>query len=708
MSLSMLVGGGAECGPSNPLQTLSKRFDQDRGAQQDVAGPSRSRGPLSGEVHFRSLHAPTPELQQEAARFFGAGLASAPHLSQVPLSMSLPAQPFDVAELRDALPAGSVQRAQISGAAGAVWAGDFLAREQAQAQAVPATRVEQQGQVQTAASPMQSGALPWSSVYAGHEMAPMANMTNAMVVPVQRHVVQSDQKSWDKEFQSQESLLNASLPVLSEALPEQEHQQPQQDVRRAVPADEMARLAAQVIDSVKHEQNPKFQKSEFIQLMRQLRDGEVIVKKDDIVPKDATATTAVDVKGKGRAVVMHDDVSSLSTSSSQSHGHPSYQGSEALNAAYMEQAMDPHEAYFRQENAELTEYWNAHYTGPATRTVPTVQEKNSWHEMQRDWDAFEATTLGVKPVANYQFQTNNPYLLGDRTQHHAMHMSHSQRANENVLELEAAVQRDPSNAAAWFELGVKQQENEREAKAIQALERAIELDPTHLPAWLALAVSYTNDIHRLGTYNAIREWVLRNPKYEAVVSRSSLAADARGDFVGLIDVLIQMARSADQQEGGVDADVQVALAVLLNATEEYAKAVDCFLTALAVRPDDSLLYNRVGATMANNGQASDALGYYFRALDLNPAYIRARFNLGISCINLRRYDEAASHILDALVLQDSDGIQDGTGMNDARGVTSSTLWESLKTTCLHLQRADLASMCDRRDLDGFRSVFQAV
>lgn len=55
------------------------------------------------------------------------------------------------------------------------------------------------------------------------------------------------------------------------------------------------------------------------------------------------------------------------------------------------------------------------------------------------------------------------------------------------------------------------------------------------------------------------------------------------------------------------------------------------------------------------------------------------------------------------MLQDSDGVEDGTGMNDSRGVTSSTLWESLKTTCLHLQRADLASMCDRRDLDGASS-----
>lgn len=69
----------------------------------------------------------------------------------------------------------------------------------------------------------------------------------------------------------------------------------------------------------------------------------------------------------------------------------------------------------------------------------------------------------------------------------------------------------------------------------------------------------------------------------------------------------------------------------------------------------------------------------------------------------QRYEQATSHILDALVLQDSDGVKDGTGMNDGRGVTSSTLWDSLKTTCLHLQRADLASMCDRRDLDGVYS-----
>jgi peroxin-5 len=128
------------------------------------------------------------------------------------------------------------------------------------------------------------------------------------------------------------------------------------------------------------------------------------------------------------------------------------------------------------------------------------------------------------------------------------------------------VQRDPTNAAAWFELGVKQQENEREAKAIQALQRSIGLDPSHLPAWLALSVSYTNDNNRMGTYNAVKEWVLQNPKYQDIVSQTSLRSDSPGDFAGLVDVLINIARSADQK-GGVDADVQVALAVLLNTTE---------------------------------------------------------------------------------------------------------------------------------------------
>ncbi|KAJ7268751.1 hypothetical protein B0H12DRAFT_1096493 [Mycena haematopus] len=281
---------------------------------------------------------------------------------------------------------------------------------------------------------------------------------------------------------------------------------------------------------------------------------------------------------------------------------------------------------------------------------------------------------------------------------------------DSVLELEAAVQRTPTSAPAWFDLGVKQQANEREKQALQALTRAVELDPSYLAAWLALAVSHTNDGNRAGTHDAVRQWVERNERYGGAVARYRAAhpdeENAHADrFGSLIQCLIEMARS-EGESGEIDADIQIALAVLLNTNEDYEKAQDCFRTALAVRPDDWLLYNRVGATMANSGRAEEALQYYHRALELNPMYIRARFNLGISCINLRRFEEAAHHILDALGLQESDGVSYGADTNtNTSGVTTTALWDSLRTACMHMQRPDLSTFCDRQDLEGFRRSF---
>ena len=127
------------------------------------------------------------------------------------------------------------------------------------------------------------------------------------------------------------------------------------------------------------------------------------------------------------------------------------------------------------------------------------------------------------------------------------------------------------NATAWFELGVKQQENEREYKALQALERAVELDPSHLPAWLALAISYANDNNRQGTYDAIYNWVSRNTEYQDAVQQyfaqntTSMSSPLAERDSQLIQCLITMARS--NISGEIDADIQVALAVLLNTNE---------------------------------------------------------------------------------------------------------------------------------------------
>lgn len=137
--------------------------------------------------------------------------------------------------------------------------------------------------------------------------------------------------------------------------------------------------------------------------------------------------------------------------------------------------------------------------------------------------------------------------------------------------MEAAVQRDPFNATRWYELGVKQQENEREQKAVRALRRALELDPTHLPSWLALAVSHTNEGDRAGAYNAIREWVGRNARYAAAVAQfralnpEGAGATQSEKLTDLMHCLMSIVR--ENAGGEIDADIQIALAVLLNTNE---------------------------------------------------------------------------------------------------------------------------------------------
>jgi peroxin-5 len=169
-----------------------------------------------------------------------------------------------------------------------------------------------------------------------------------------------------------------------------------------------------LLDHVRHEQNPKFQKSQFLGLMRQLRDGEVIVEGNQMVESDGTRTSTaanLDVKGKGRAV---DPVPSTLMM-----GRVVHQQQEGK----LEQE-DANDAYFREENEEYARYWDrsdrARFEAPATTMS---EDKAGWDRLQEDWDRFEATTTGIKQVNNYQFQTSNPYLLGEssRTRQHDMH-----------------------------------------------------------------------------------------------------------------------------------------------------------------------------------------------------------------------------------------------------------------------------------------------
>jgi peroxin-5 len=53
--------------------------------------------------------------------------------------------------------------------------------------------------------------------------------------------------------------------------------------------------------------------------------------------------------------------------------------------------------------------------------------------------------------------------------------------------------------------------------------------------------------------------------------------------------------------------------------------------------------------LANSGKSEEAIDAYHRALDLKPTFVRARYNLGVSCINIGCYEEVFSIEVNSLI-----------------------------------------------------------
>lgn len=234
-----------------------------------------------------------------------------------------------------------------------------------------------------------------------------------------------------------------------------------------------------------------------------------------------------------------------------------------------------------------------------------------------------------------------------------------------ALAFEAAVQQQADHVEAWVYLGSAQAQNEKETAAIRALEQAIKLDPNNLAALMGLAVSYTNEGYDSTAYRTLERWL--SIKYPNVLDPSNLHPPAEMGFTDrqqLHDKVTKLfIKAAQQSPDGehMDPDVQVGLGVLFYGAEEYEKAVDCFQAALHSsemgtsnqQEQVHLLWNRLGATLANSGRSEEAIAAYEEALSRSPNFVRARYNLGVSCININCHHEAACHFLAALEMHKS-------------------------------------------------------
>ncbi|KAK8853461.1 hypothetical protein IAR55_004168 [Kwoniella newhampshirensis] len=804
---AFLSGAAIDCGPTNVLKNVSGRLERDQSLQQDrlvsvpnVAGSPRQ--PFRGQISSR----PPP------------GFASSGPPQTAP-------SPFDLASLRQHL-SSSPTRAQVyrqthAPSLSSSWAEDFVpqagsSRPQTGALSLsPSPRVtgwheefehhvSRRNHPHAFAPPREAGPAPWET--RGHQ---------PMIPQMTHHHPRPPYQTLPASPLPQAELHHLQAQERPSTAP------PEQMSRKSEPLtdaqDLLSRTARTFVDDLEHSSdilsaNPKLAQSKFMELLRGLGAGGLMVDEGEAVPGDGVGegaklvgrgpSTAADWAGdhmNGHETIhsqaRDEQLSSPSALQDVARMSPYPRGEKvypslnswmsALPAHTVPQGVLPEISFawdkqFRDQEAliQSTESLeqravpqrrrSVHFTEPPLDQlersgVPNNLEEGlasqisipgagwswgedgmvdddfdeetfaafngtlrqahesrlgvgsteGWGELQSDWERFQRKEPGSKGLRGmgrgdrterYLFQSRNPYT----SEAIGFHLNPPRNSStlKGILELEAAVQQNPTSHEAWYNLGLKQQENEREDQAILALSKVVQLQPSYRPAYLALSVSYTNEGESEAACTMLERWI-RLGEEGAILEGVEQSTIRWGDSgrERLVERLIGMARMNPEE---VDADVQVALGVLFNASEEYQKAEDCFSAASAARPDDWLLYNRLGATLANSGRSNEAIQYYHKALSLHPNFVRALFNLGISYLNLGQYPLAAQSALDALRLQHADaseGYLFGEVGSGAKGVTSDALWNSLRGACLHMGRQDLVGLVEQRDLSGFPMSF---
>lgn len=360
------------------------------------------------------------------------------------------------------------------------------------------------------------------------------------------------------------------------------------------------------------------------------------------------------------------------------------------------------------------------------------------------WDDVPGMNLPFQShhIGEYLFEEENlfkevfnPFEEGVRI------MSDGGNLSLAALAFEAAVQKDPDHVDAWVMLGSAQAQNEKETPAIRALEKALKLDPANLTALMSLAVSYTNEGYDSMTYHSLERWLsfkypsIKNPDSPSLSISQTGFTDRAALHERVIELFIQAAQLSPDGEH-MDPDVQVGLGVLFYGAEDYDKAVDCFSAALEStesglsnkRDQLHLLWNRLGATLANSGRSEEAIAAYEKALTIRPNFVRARYNLGVSCINIGCYEQAASHLLSALAMHkvvENEGRQKardifngstsgetGGTLNDSQLDSmisqnqSNNLYDTLRRVFSQMGRRDLADrVVIDMDIESFRPDF---
>lgn len=263
---------------------------------------------------------------------------------------------------------------------------------------------------------------------------------------------------------------------------------------------------------------------------------------------------------------------------------------------------------------------------------------DQWRNLEKTWEKYSFSGMGYEGFAHKEF-SQYTYSVEDAV--NPFHGQSSQMIREQLtngkdlktvlLALEELTRLKPDDPTIWCELGQAQCDNEIDVQAIAAFSRSIQLDGTRSEAFIGLASACVNEFCIPDAISAF-ESILKNYNIPTVEGENKLSY-----LIGVFRNTLLIPDEGIRVKG---------LSVLLNMNNEHDEAI-ALLQNCSLK-NDHVVWNRLGATLANSKRFDEAIKAYERALALNPSHVRALYNLGVSYMNMENYPKAIGFMIRAL------------------------------------------------------------
>ncbi|MBU0476146.1 MAG: tetratricopeptide repeat protein [Bacteroidetes bacterium] len=214
--------------------------------------------------------------------------------------------------------------------------------------------------------------------------------------------------------------------------------------------------------------------------------------------------------------------------------------------------------------------------------------------------------------------------------------------DNTILYYQKAIDLDPNNATANYNMGIAYSAKEKYDKAIECYQKAIDLDPNDASAYNNMGYAYFNSGNVDKAIECYQRTIDLDPNEASAYILMGLAYSIKGNYDKAIECY---QRAIKLDTNNIIAYLSLGLSYSFKGN--YDKSIECYQKVIELDPNNAIAYDKLQEIYAKRtdkltstdwfqkgynaqelGELDNAILYYQKAIELNPNYVDAYYNMG--------------------------------------------------------------------------------